>query len=188
MHRRCVIVLATAALFGCQHEATTRVSAPLVPSQSVMKAPTTEETLEFFNHLSGRLDVQLSEPPHQVSERIVNLVAPPTARLKNVKLRMEVFVHNGDAITFRELRAEEWNWVAIRAPRMRMRGWGKNVVEHIAPNSESFTVRDLTNAVEETERKTRGSSEWLDGIDVHHTFFEGIHLEEDGVWSIYWGS
>ena len=31
-------------------------------------------------------------------------------------------------------------------------------------------------------------SEWFDGVDVHHVFFEGIHQDSDGVWEIYWGS
>jgi len=35
---------------------------------------------------------------------------------------------------------------------------------------------------------TRDSSKWFGGIDVHHVFFEGIHLDEDDVWAIHWGS
>ena len=34
----------------------------------------------------------------------------------------------------------------------------------------------------------QGNSEWFGGVDVHHVFFEGIHLADDGVWDIYWGS
>ncbi len=49
-------------------------------------------------------------------------------------------------------------------------------------------MRDLCAAVEETARRSRGSTEWFGGVDVHHGFFEGIHLGEDGVWAIRWGS
>lgn len=51
-----------------------------------------------------------------------------------------------------------------------------------------FTVRELVHAVEKTELETRGSSEWLGGIDVHHIFFEGISAEADGTWALCWGS
>ena len=47
---------------------------------------------------------------------------------------------------------------------------------------------DLLRAIEETERQTRGQSKWFDGVDVHHCFFEGIALADDGTWSIHWGS
>jgi hypothetical protein len=46
----------------------------------------------------------------------------------------------------------------------------------------------MLNAVAETERQTRDKSEWFDGVDVHHIYFEGIHQGSDGVWEIYWGS
>jgi hypothetical protein len=29
---------------------------------------------------------------------------------------------------------------------------------------------------------------WLGGVDVHHVFFEGIKLGDDGVWGTGWGS
>ena len=62
------------------------------------------------------------------------------------------------------------------------------VVEHSAPNGNSFTIQDMIIAIEVTERKSRGSSEWLGGIDVHHIYFEGIHQNENGDWEIPWGS
>ena len=44
-------------------------------------------------------------------------------------------------------------------------------------------------AVEETEKLTRAESEWFDGVDVHHVFFEGIrYVSEHDHWYIAWGS
>ncbi len=54
--------------------------------------------------------------------------------------------------------------------------------------SEHFTVRELLQAVEDTERQTRGKSDWFDGVDIHHVYFEGLHEEEPGIHTIYWGS
>ena len=89
--------------------------------------------------------------------------------------------------TFRALTDDEWRTVVIREPAIRMRGEGETITEHRAPDGVAFTARDLADAIAKTEHAGRGSSEWFGGIDVHHTFFEGIE-DEDGVWSIRWGS
>jgi len=158
------------------------------------KAELDEESLRFFNKLSGRLNIRLSEPPQPFSERLLNQVAPPSARIVEVSLAMQVLEDSeqGDLCDLadpRDLTEEEWNRVVLRTPVIRMRGEnGKEVVEHRAPDGLAFTVRDLAAAVAETERQTRGGTEWYGGIDVHHVYFEGIELEEDGVWFIAWGS
>jgi hypothetical protein len=145
-----------------------------------------DEALHFFNRLSGRLVIGLSEPPRPMSDRLANLVAPPTSRLEEVSLVMKVFLR---ASGFRELTDAEWERVVLRSPAIRMRGSDREgVVEHRPPEGIAFTTRDLTAAIVETERQTRGETEWFGGMDVHHVFFEGIKLDEDGVWSIRWGS
>ena len=145
-----------------------------------------DEALHFFNRLAGSLDITLSEPPQPISDRLANLKAPPTSRLEDVSLDMKVFSKDSG---FRELTETEWERVVLRSPTIRMRGEnGDGVVEHRAPDGMAFTVRDLTAAIVETERQTRGATEWFGGIDVHHVFFEGIRLDDDGVWCIGWGS
>ncbi len=137
--------------------------------------------LKFFNDLSGVLEIELTEPPQKVAPHLLNLVAPKTARIQSVAMRLR----DGE----RELGEDEWSRVVIREPRIRMRSVDTDdiVIEHDAPNGSSFTVRDLANAIAKTERDSREHGEWLGGIDVHHIFFEGIELE-DGVWTICWGS
>lgn len=141
------------------------------------------DALQFFNTLSGRLKVELNEPARPISERVVNLVASPDAKVLAVSLRMQVYLE--DEEDFRELTTEEWDRLVLAEDRIRIRGEGDVVVEHHCPGG--FTVRKLADAIAETERQSRGSSEWLGGVDVHHVFFEGISLE-NGVWSVYWGS
>ncbi len=140
-----------------------------------------DEALEFFNDLSGVLEIELTEPPQKAAPHLLNLVAPKTARIKSVAMRLR----DGD----RELAEDEWSRVVIRAPRIRMRSVDTDeiVIDHDAPNGSTFTVRDLANAIAKTERDSREHGEWLGGVDVHHIFFEGIELEGD-VWTICWGS
>jgi|HubBroStandDraft_6_1064221.scaffolds.fasta_scaffold107815_2 hypothetical protein len=142
-----------------------------------------DDGLELFNGLSGRLKIKLTEAAQAMSEHVVNQVAPASARLASVAFDMKVFEDG----KFRPLTDDEWRTVVIREPTIRMRGEGETISEHRAPDGAAFTVRDLADAIAKTEHAGRGSSEWFGGIDVHHVFFEGIE-EDDGVWSISWGS
>jgi hypothetical protein len=141
--------------------------------------------LAFFNKLSGILHIELTEPAQQAAPHVLNLVASPGARIKALRFDVEVF-EDGE---LRPLTDDELASVAFAAPRIELFNVDAGErVPHEAPNGEHFTVRDLIRAVELTERSTRESAEWLGGVDVHHIFFEGIALEEDGTWAICWGS
>jgi hypothetical protein len=141
--------------------------------------------LEFFNSLSGKLEIELTVPPEKIGN-LDNVRATPEAKIKSLKLAVELF--NREAATARKLTPDELQSVAFRASQIKLRGEGGDTVTHQAPNGKFFTVQDLLDAVAETERQTRDKSEWFDGVDVHHVYFEGIHAGEDGVWEIYWGS
>lgn len=141
--------------------------------------------LAFFNELSGILHIELTEPAQPAAPHLLNLVAAPEARIESLRFDVEVF-EDGE---LRPLTEDELASVAFAAPQIELFNVdaGERVL-HEAPNGQRFTVRDLICAVELTERRTRDSSEWLGGVDVHHIFFEGIALEEDGTWAICWGS
>lgn len=141
--------------------------------------------LEFFNELTGELEIELTEPTEPIGN-LANVRATPDAKITSLRLVAQVY--NRNTGEFRELTPEELESVAFRAPQISLRGEGGQAVTHQSPNGKLFTVQELLKAVEETERQSRGNSEWFDGVDVHHIFFEGIHLGEDGVWEIYWGS
>jgi len=146
-----------------------------------VKQDVDEDALEFFSGLSGVLRIELTEPAQKTAPHMLNLAAPPTARITSVTLELSV--------DDRDLTAEEWSRVVIRAPRIRMRSVDTDeiVIDHDAPDGATFTVRNLADAIAKTERDSREHGEWLGGVDVHHIFFEGIELE-DGVWTICWGS
>jgi hypothetical protein len=139
----------------------------------------------LLDHVSGRLEIEISTPPEPVTERLSNLKAPREAQIAGIRLEPYIFENHER----RPLTQAELDDVALSEPHVRLRSAQSDEVIHFdAPNGIHFTVRDLLTAVEETERKTRGSTEWFDGIDIHHIFFEGLHLDAEGVWRISWGS
>jgi hypothetical protein len=142
--------------------------------------------LEFFNGLSGKLNIVLDVPAQPVAN-LLNLQAAPDARVVRLELHAEVF--DRDTKEFRSLTPQELDSVAFRGSSIRLRGEdAEEAVSHVASNGSYFTVRELLRAVEETERRTRAQSAWLGGVDVHHVFFEGIEPGEDDAWEICWGS
>ncbi len=145
-----------------------------------------QSNFEFFNNLTGKLEIELTEPAEHYGN-MANLAAKPSAKLVDVRFHPEVFDED-EQQKFRDLTEAEWQLEIFRESSIRLRGLSEDVVEHKAPNGRSFTVKEMFTAIEETERRTRGNSEWLGGIDVHHRFFEGIYQDENGDWEISWGS
>jgi hypothetical protein len=145
-----------------------------------------DDAVAFFNRLSGKLTIKLTEEPERFTPKLANLVARPTSRVTSISLRMRVYEND----EFRDLTEGEWSRVVLPTGRIRMRNSRVRdvVVEHTSRSGGTFTVRDLASAIEETERQARGSTEWLGGVDVHHVYFEGIELDETGTWSVSWGS
>lgn len=139
----------------------------------------------FFSSLSGDLEIELSEAPTRVAG-LENERASSTATIRSISLQVSVY---GQDEEIRALTEAEWESVAFPAPSILLVGQAGLAVAHEAPNGgAAFTVRELVKAVEETERRTRGSTRWLGGVDVHHVFFEGLDEREEGMWAIRWGS
>ena len=138
---------------------------------------------ELLQGITGRLSVELTEPTERITEALYNRRAPAAAVITSVKLEADIFEDDD----YRELNEQELQTAAFAHGEIVMRGLGAPV-HHRAPNGSYFTVGDLLAAVEKTERSTRHQSEWFGGVDVHHVFFEGLHLDADGVWQIGWGS
>lgn len=159
------------------------VPLPAMPPDSPTPPPTYPE-LTFFNSLSGRLEIELTEPPTKIAERLENVKATPSAKIKSLRLTVEVF----DKDQARPLTAAELDSVALRQPRVVLVAESGHQVAHDAPNHEFFTVRDLVDAVEQTERKLRGESEWFGGVDVHHIYFEGLEPVGPATFQVLWGS
>jgi len=140
---------------------------------------------EFFNSLSGHLEIELSEPSEAIGG-LENQAARGGSRI--VSLRLKALVYDDTSEDFREVTTEEYAAIAYAQPQIQLRGQSGEPVTHRAPNGQFFTVRDLLDAVSETERQTRANTDWFDGVDIHHVWFEGIWPGDDDVWEISWGS
>lgn len=183
LQRATLVLLFTACnLLGCTDIRST-------PSATTESSEAPEQSLpaelRFFNSISGRLAIELTEPS-QPMPNVANLHAPPTARIKSVRLLAQVNDPQRDQ--YRSLSLDELSHIAFPKPEIRLQGKAGGPVLHKAPNGNHFTVQDLLSAIEETERHTREELRWFGGIDVHHIFFEGIRPIADDVWSISWGS
>ena len=140
-------------------------------------------SLAFFNELSAKLSVELSNQPERIRAALTNEGAESSAVIVSLRLHASVFENR----VFRELTEEELEVVVLEEPEIALRGLA-DVVTHPAPGGVHFTVRSLLDAIEVTERQTRARSKWFGGIDVHHVFFEGLDRGDDGVWQIIWAS
>jgi hypothetical protein len=73
--------------------------------------------LEFFNGLSGKLEIELSEPPELITPTLPgNLKAPEKATIRSLRLRLEVWQDEKE--NFRDLTDSELAGVAYRGARI----------------------------------------------------------------------
>lgn len=161
------------------------VALAIAASSAMTRAQITQPGIEFFNEISGQLEIGLTKPPERIAN-LANLRAPAGAKIKTLTLKAEMFDEAADEA--RALTAKELSRIVISRPTVQLKGKADIVVTHAAPNGKFFTVADILNAIELTERQTRDKTEWFGGVDVHHIFLEGLHDAGGGVWEIQWGS
>ena len=150
---------------------------------------------ELFQQLSGTVDIELSKKTVPLGSPMSMMVrAVEGAKVRNVSFTPQVYLRNrqdGEE-PFRDLTAKERKLVAYAQPSIRVSSYAcitpSRVIEHPAPNGKHFTIDDLIDVVERQELQTRDETDWFGGVDCHHVFYEGLHLQKDGTWQIYWGS
>lgn len=142
--------------------------------------------LALFCRLCGLLQIVLNKPAASASQRVMNLISEPSAEIVELSMAVSMVEDHGT----RELTEDELRRIVFRTARIAMASQLAPgiVVEHAAPDGATFTVRDLVACVEQTERRSRGSTRLLGGIDVHHVAFAGIECGANGVWMICWDS
>lgn len=136
--------------------------------------------------ISATLEIFLDKEPIEIGDGLMNLKALPSSKIKSLSLNVRgVYT---DDFQLENITDDVLNTTVYDKPELSLKGLAGIVVEHVSPNNKCFTVQDVLNAVEETERQTRDKTEWFGGVDVHHVFFEGIGLDEDDIGNIWWGS
>ena len=141
--------------------------------------------LEFFNSFSGVLDIELTDEAKPMKNLPGNLISGPNSKVTRVTLSIELY--NEEKDLFRALTNSELNSIAFKSEAIVIGSESGESVTHSAKNGKHFTAKELISAIEQTELKTRGNTDWFGGVDVHHIFFEGLSCHQ-GVWVPFWGS
>ena len=100
------------------------------------------------------------------------------------KMELYKWAHDpGEEDPFEELTREDLEVIAYGHPKLIMRSWRNPRVEctFTAPNATHFTVQDVIETIEISERVFRNG-------DTHHVFFEGIMYFGNGRFETMWGS
>ena len=155
-----------------------------------------KKAYEFFNSLSGTLDVTLSEDTVSIGG-LLNQRALPGTKIIKMYIELKVITNEDDYDT-RDLTKDDLNQVVFEdVDFIELNGQdyhsdSMTSIPHYvtckANKKRSFTVKDLIKAVLKTEKKTRKMTEWFGGIDVHHIYFEGLVRIRGNKFQIYWGS
>ena len=61
-------------------------------------------------------------------------------------------------------------------------------MEFTAKNGDYFTFQELLDNILTFEKEDRPKTQWFGGIDCHHVYFEGLHLQKNGSYYLSWGS
>lgn len=140
------------------------------------------------NDIGFILSIDLDIPPAPTSAFLMNLQANPTAKLLDIKA-YHIARWNNELEEHIEYSEEQLNTLVL---------YNKKKIEFIDSLSNTrktykfptdrVTIRQLVDAIVDFEKISRPKYKWSGGIDCHHIFYEGIHLTEDGAYSIYWGS
>lgn len=126
------------------------------------------EEMEFFNSIGGVPGVHVTQEPKSMKNLSGNKVAEKS-ELISVNLKPEIYLEEEGI--FRQLTDIELNTIAFNRPSIELVSKSDEVVEHKASNGKYFTVKELLNAVELTEKKTRKNTNWFGGVDIHHIYF-----------------
>ncbi len=144
--------------------------------------------MDKINGYSAVLQMDIEK--YQWNEQFLNQFVKPDTELKSVSIpNIQKFVD--DEIV--DLTVDELNEVCYEASEITL-------IEHQSEFHEGFsktfrnenglTVRQIFDIVEDFEMKARPLSNWFDGIDAHHVFFEGFNKIDgkENTYSISWGS
>lgn len=137
---------------------------------------------ELLNNFSTILRIEIET--YQKHEKLLNKFVNPNEKIKNIYLTpISVYTNN----KFRNATPEELATIVYPFNEITIRSFGiSNTI--ISKSDEGFTVGELFYNIIELEKIARPQSDWFDGIDAHHVYFEGLHRCSDGSYEIFWGS
>ena len=142
---------------------------------------------ELLENVTGTLDIKLKKGKRQfISEALINECAEPSARIKSMKLELQMYNRDSEE-NFRDLTVSELDAIVLDEDNIILYDYlSKEKTKHSFAGP--ITLRDLQTAIELHEEQVRSKTEWFGGVDIHHIFFEGLTLLDDGSYNVSWGS
>lgn len=107
--------------------------------------------------------------------------------LKNISMEWDKW-ENEDLVPLTE---EDLNTIVTTKTNMVICGYKTNILLGFdSENKTGFTLKELLEAVEYTEKVSRPWTSWYDGVDCHHIYFEGLVEDKNapGVYNLRFGS
>src|ERR1017187_7524301 len=96
-------------------------------------------SLEDFNHLSMTLDIKLTKSLKPISDKVYNMMADSSAKIKSVKLSKPQYFVDNDDDPFVNIPGEDLNKIVINKPTIKITSYqGKEVMAFDAPNNKAF--------------------------------------------------
>ena len=145
-------------------------------------------TMDKINGYSAILEMDIET--FQWNEQFLNQFVKPDTELKSVSIpNIRKFVD--DEIV--DLTVDELSEVCYEGKEITLVEEKSEFHEGFSKtfrNEDGFTVRQMFDNVEDFEMEARPLSNWFDGIDAHHIFFEGFNKIDgtDNHYTICWGS
>ena len=94
---------------------------------------------------------------------------------------------NGDDVTFKNGASHDSPLVS----RKQSSGGGCDVNSTMTFHNKTgfFTVQEMIHNIVAFEKMDRPKTKWFGGVDCHHTYYQGLELNEDGKsYEVMWGS
>ena len=147
-----------------------------------------------FNSISTTLNIETTNTQPQQG-MLLNRFENGNSQIKSMSFSQPQMYVDDDFIDFDKEQMNRIgftdNSITIYALRYDMRDSSKTTETKMtfnAKNGKNFTFKELLDCVLEFEKVDRPKTLWFGGVDCHHVYFEGLHLNKNGSYSIFWGS
>ena len=143
----------------------------------------------LLSNISLTLNITLEFPDDvcQASNICMVQFAKPHAKVINIKWQDDPTIYEND--DFIPITEEQLSSIGINKSEMMLGpDYSENKRRYTASNGQYFTIKEVLDCVLDSEKYFRPLSEWFNGVDLHHRFFEGVRQRNDGSFYTLWGS
>lgn len=125
----------------------------------------------------------------------INIPTYKVGKLENKFVKSDIQINKKDITATPFSKFEDDDMVKLTPKDLNQKVYNYNTiilssfdVKTTHKKQGGFTIKDLWSAILNHERVARLESNWFGGIDAHHIYFEGLNLQKEGYYTIFWGS